>query len=221
MSAQPQNPTPFAPASVVSNIPDLNVPKVVEASNSKVFIVIFLFILVIGLSIGGYYFLIFRQNQNQEAPEEAIPTDAEFVYENEKFGFSVITPKSWEITPVGNKVVFYGENDGVVNFEAFVGEEFQSVNELDEQFCESFEKGFREGLSDTGLSEQFNFELFSQNGLTGCRAEGQIVQGYYQKYNVYFDSVDKQVYTLFYTIPDEAEDSKYEKLLSSFQLLTQ
>lgn len=217
----PINPTPSTAAAVQAVIPDKNV-KPDKKKSSYTIMIALLVILIMFVAGAGYYFLVVKGNTDQSsAVDPQNLTNEEFVYESKDYNFSLVLKKEWNVNELGKKIIIYTGNDATMNFEAFTGEEFSAIEQVDEPFCDSFETGFKEGLEDSGLADQFDFVLFEQNGIKGCSAEGQIIEGYKQKYNVFFDPVNKQVYSIFYTVPADIDTAEMDKAFSSFSLNAQ
>lgn len=215
------NPTPTPTASAQPEIPEKkkNTNRKKGKYNLLIGGLILLILIVAGL---GYYSLIFRGNNSLpvfENPKSIDETEVEYI--SNDYGYSMVIKKEWDVNEVGNKVIFFANDDSVLNFEAFTGEEFSTIESVDDEFCDAFETGFKEGIEDSGVADQFEFKVFEQNGIFGCVAEGEIVAGYKQKYNVFFNPNSKEVYSLFYTVPGEVDTTDLDMALASFSLTIQ
>lgn len=204
-------------------------PTVPPASHFKfqrgraTFVAIATVILCLALFSLGYYFLVYQKDLANTTDIEAsvfVPEEDEIEYKNAKYGFKMIVKRDWNVNEFGSKVEFKTLNNGQIIFEAFNNSEFASISEVNERFCESFEKGFQEGISDAEIAKQFNFVLLEQNGIKGCEAEGEIL-GFKQKYNVYYNPFNSNVYTLLYTSTDPASEEELIEAASSFTLTTE
>lgn len=206
--------------------PSTQQPTVPPASHFKfqrgraTFVAVITVILCLVLFSLGYYFLVYQKDLSNTADVDAsvsTPAEDEIEYKNSEYGFKMIVKKDWNVNEFGTKVEFKTLNNGQVTFEAFNDTEFASITEINERFCDSFESGFREGINDSETAQQFDFVLHEQNGLKGCAAEGEIL-GFKQKYNVYYNPYNSNVYTLFYTSSDPASEEELVEAMSSFVL---
>lgn len=139
-------------------------------------------------------------------------------YSNTDYSFSMIVPDSWEVTSFLNEVEIISDIDGgQINFQALEDPTFVLLEELDQDFCDSFGEGFREGLGDIESADQFQFELFTLNGNTGCRADGEIVPGVFQRHYIFFNDDTDYIYSLFYTTGDQAvEEPELAGVMDTF-----
>ncbi len=170
----------------------------------------------------GYYFLVYQKDLSNTSDVDAsvfVPEEDEIEYKNDKYGFKIVVKREWNVNEFGTKVEFKTLKNSQITFEAFNDTEFASITEINERFCDSFETGFREGITEPDIAERFNFELHEQNGLKGCEAEGEIL-GFKQKYNVYYNPYNSNVYTVFYTSSDPATEEELAEALSSFTLIS-
>lgn len=215
------------PAPPLAQTPTQEVPLVTPGANpfkfkkGKMTLVIGVTLLLfLALIAAGYYFLVYQKNlSNTEDANAAIfiPEEDEIDYVNNTYGFKMIVKRLWNVNEFGTKVEFKTQNNGQISFEAFDDSEFASITEIDERFCQSFETGFREGIADSEIAQQFSFTLLEQNGLKGCEADGEVL-GFKQKYNVFYNPANNNVYTIFYTSSDPATEDELVKALSTFRL---
>ncbi len=194
-----------------------------KSKNKTPLVIIFsLFFLLLLTSI-GYYFFIYQKNITDTQDTKAqvfAPDESEIEYVNETYGFAMVVKRLWSINESGSKVEFKTSDNGTISFEAFDDREFSSIEDIDERFCESFETGFREGLLDE-TTKQFNFTLLEQNGLKGCVAEVEITKGFKQKYNIFYNPTNNNIYTLFYSVStsEPAIEGELAKSLSTFRTI--
>jgi hypothetical protein len=196
-------------------------PPVKRFDKKPILIVVAVVLLLTAIIFGIYYFFIYRDNVDQTEDVNAsvfTPEDDEIDYFNEKYNFKMIIKKDWNINEFGTKVEFNVGSDGKIYFEAFEDSEFANISEIDERFCQSFEEGFKEGLEGNELANNFDFKLFEQNGLNGCSAEGEILEGFRQKYNVFYNPELKLVYSIFYTSANLENEAILTESIASFRL---
>lgn len=190
--------------------------------NKKPIIIIVALVVFLMLVIAGiFYFFVYRDSIAETENASAnvyIPNETEIDYFNEEFDFKMIVNKDWNINEFGTKVEFNVGNDGKIYFEAFEDSEFANISEIDERFCDSFEEGFKEGLSGNDFADNFDFKLFEQNNLNGCTAEGEILDGFRQKYNVFYNPELELVYSIFYTSANAEKEGELSEAMSTFRL---
>lgn len=191
--------------------------------NKTPLIIIFSLFSLLLLTSVGYYFFVYQKGITDTQDTKAqvfAPDESEIEYVNETYGFAMVVKRLWNVNEFGTKVEFNASDSGQMFFDAFDDREFSSIGDVDEKFCESFETGFRGGLpADT--AKQFNFTLLEQNGLKGCVAEGEIEKGIKQKYNVFYNPTNNNIYTLFYTVSTSEPTTERElaKSLSTFRTI--
>lgn len=196
-------------------------PQNKQINKKLVLIVLAVVLLLVAVISGIYYFFVYRENLSQTEDVNAsvfLPGEDEIDYYNEKYNFKMIVKRDWNVNEFGSKVEFNVGNDGKIYFEAFEDSEFANISEIDDRFCQSFEEGFKEGLSGNELANSFDFKLFEQNELNGCTAEGEILEGFRQQYNVFYNPELKLVYSIFYTSANPENESLLTDSLSSFRL---
>ncbi len=195
-------------------------PAVKNIDKKPVLIVVAVVLLLTALVFGIYYFFVYRDNVDQTEDVNAsvyTPGEDEIDYFNEEYNFKMIVKKDWNINEFGTKVEFKIGSEGIIYFEAFEDSEFANISEIDERFCDSFEEGFREGLSGSEDADNFDFQLFQQGELNGCTAEGQIAE-LRQMYNVFYNPELKLVYSLFYSSANPENEQLLVDSMSSFRL---
>ena len=206
-----------------NGVDNMNVPVQKRQSLGKKKVIVLLLLLVVFLMVltSVAYFLFFKTKTE--------PTDAnasvyeveenELEYVNELHSFSLVLDKNWNVNEFGTKLEINTTNKGKISFESFNDQEFSAITNIDQKFCDSFETGFREGLGNSEVSEQFDFALFKNKaGLEGCEAEGEIIAGFKQRYNIFYNQTTKEVYTLFYTSSDPATEQELIDALDSFKV---
>jgi len=136
------------------------------------------------------------------------PGADEKLFTSEELGYTLILPNDWEATETGSTAEFAsGDGNIALNFEAFEDPAFSLLDEIDQDFCDSFGEGFRSGLQlDENEQDKFQFKLFSLNGNKGCQSEGSIFEGITQRYYVFFNNETDKVYSIFYTASDDGSD---------------
>jgi hypothetical protein len=220
MAMSSNNPVkPLVDASEITS--QASKPTSKSLNKKPVIIVVVGVLLLMAIVFGIYYFFVYRDNVDQTEEVNAsvfLPDEDEIDYLNEKYNYKMIVKRDWNINEFGTKVEFNVGNDGKIYFEAFEDSEFANISEIDERFCQSFEEGFKEGLSGNELANNFNFQLFEQNGLNGCTAEGEILEGFRQKYNVFYNPELKLVYSIFYTSANPENESILTESIASFRL---
>lgn len=169
-------------------------------------------------SAGLDYTITSTTNGNPTINTNRIVGSDEQDYKNTAFGFSIIIPKTWEVTENTDSVqITPNVGNGAINFEAFEDTSLQTLTTIDKDFCDSFGEGFRSGLgAEADVADQFQFELFTLNGNTGCRSEGSLFEGVFQRYYVFFNNNNKKIYSIFYTETGGDEKEPLEKALDSF-----
>ena len=220
MSIQNNNPTdPMVNASEIKEQPAY---KAKQPRNYKMIVVGILGIIVLLLLMAsGYYFFIYDGGITDTDETNAavfLPEVDEIDYYNETYKFKMITKKNWNINEFGTKVEFNVDDDGKIYFEAFNDSEFANIKVIDERFCDSFEEGFKEGLAGNDFADKFDFKLFTQNELNGCEAEGEIIEGFRQRYNVFYNPTDKLIYSIFYTSSNPESEEALAETLRTFRI---
>jgi hypothetical protein len=219
---QPKNTIGFQNNGVES----MTVPVEKKHNISKKKVIIFLLLLVIFLltltSIA--YFLFYKAKvEPTEANADVYEVEEnELEYVNKVHNFSLVIDKEWNVNEFGTKLEINTTNKGKISFESFNDQEFSAITSIDQKFCDSFGTGFREGLGNSEVSEQFDFVLFKNaGGLEGCEAQGEIIAGFKQRYNIFYNQTTKEVYTLFYTSSDLATEQELIDALDSFKVNVQ
>lgn len=205
-------------------------------SNKKPLIIIVLLLLVccvIPLVIGAVLFVVNKDAFNDLLKNVNVSTNIggptlskfnrepgaeEVRYDNTDLDFTLIHPKDWKVEEDGQKAQFMPPTGtGAINFEAFSDQSFSLLSEVNKEFCDSFERGFVEGLgADEDLAKQFDFVLFDLNGNKGCTAQGSIITGINQKYYVFLNNNKDKVYTIFYTATDSEEEEQLKSVMDTF-----
>lgn len=153
-------------------------------------------------------------------PEETSDTTTNS-YTNEEYKFTLDVPSTWNVSETGNEVVINSPlGSGQINFQALDDPTFVLLDEIDTDFCTSFGEGFREGLGDIESVEQFQFQLFTLNGNSGCKASGEIVPGVFQSHYVFFNDETDYIYSIFYTTAERAvEEDDMQDIMDSFNFI--
>lgn len=157
-------------------------------------------------------------SQPQLTPTATTTTgENEESYTNPESGVSIIYPKNWTLNARGGDFTIQSDiDDGKIDFQVVTDPAFNFFEGVDQEFCDSFEQGFREGLGDIEAASQFDFQIFLLNGNEGCRAEGQLFEGIYQKYYVFFNTDSNLMYTIFYTSSDLTETQALSTVMDTF-----
>lgn len=201
-----------------------NISKPLKVNNKrKILLFSVLLIVIIALVVSAY--MIFSQREDMTPTESEAFSELkenQLEYVNSTYKFSLIVDKEWNINEFGTKLEINTTNNGKISFEAFNNQEFAAINSIDQKFCDSFETGFKEGLGNTEVSEQFDFVLFkNSSGLDGCTAEGEILSGFKQRYNIFYNSATKEVYSIFYTSTDLKTEQELVDTIESFRMIAQ
>jgi hypothetical protein len=146
------------------------------------------------------------------------PGSGEKEYVNSAFNFSLVIPSGWTDTSDATSVTITPDKGkGRLDFQVFERDEFKQLTRIDQPFCDDFSTGFQEGLNvDKKVAAQFSFKLFDLNGSRGCRAEGSVVDGVFQRDYVFFDNSNKKMYNIYYTETGGDEKAPLEKALDTF-----
>jgi len=202
--------------------PVMQIQKQNRVNSRLIIVAVISLVVLVGILAAGYYFFFYSDGINTPEDTNAathLLREDEVEYTNDTYGFKMIINKSWNVNEFGTSVEFSINNESKIYFEEFNDSEFASVKSIDERFCESFETGFKEGIPDKEIAEQFDFVLSNQNGLDKCEAEGEIVEGFKQKYNVFYAPARSRVYTLFYTTSNPETEKELNDALESFQIV--
>lgn len=209
-----------------NGVDNMTMPVEKRQNISKKKILLFFFLVIAFLLVLSSiaYFLFYKAKvQPTDANASVYEVEEnELEYINNPHNFSLVIDKKWNVNEFGTKLEINTTNKGKISFESFNDQEFSAITNIDQKFCDSFETGFREGLGNSEVSEQFDFVLFKNAvGLEGCKAEGEIVAGFKQRYNVFYNQTTKEVYTLFYTSSDPATEQELIDALDSFRINVQ
>jgi len=209
-----------------NGVDNMTVPVVKSKGVSKKKIIVFLGLIVAFLLVlsSVAYFLFYKAKVEPTDANASIyeVEEDELEYINDLHNFSLVLNKDWNVNEFGTKLEINTTNKGKISFESFDDQEFSAITNIDQKFCDSFETGFREGLGNSEVSEQFDFVLFKNaGGLEGCEAEGEVVAGFKQKYNIFYNQSTKEVYALFYTSSDPATEQELIDALDSFKVNVQ
>ena len=187
--------------------------------------ILYLIILVCGLLI----LIVLNNNEEDSQPDPQIagleeitgplaPAGDQLLYENPNLGFSLIIPKNIKVIEGELQInIESPENIDSIIVNIISNEELQKSTLLNQELCEQFGKEFNKSLIKEPDTPDFEFTIFSLNGILACRATGAIQKDTQQAIYVILNTANGKIYSIYYLATNETSAKILEESLNSFR----